>query len=90
VTDLKKDFLKPGKDYRSAPFWSWNDKLCSDELVRQVKDMKEHGMGGFFMHSREGLETEYLTEAHEWTDEYVLWPWGLYEQVRICKFPELL
>jgi len=64
VIDLKKDFLNPGKDCRSAPFWSWNDKLSSDELVRQAKDMKEHGMGGFFMHSREGLETEYL--GKEW------------------------
>jgi len=32
----------------------------------------------------------FRTEAHEWTDEYVLWPWGLYEQVRICKFAKLL
>ncbi len=64
MIDLKKDFLNPGKDCRSAPFWSWNDKLSSDELVRQAKDMKEHGMGGFFMHSREGLETEYL--GKEW------------------------
>jgi len=64
VIDLKKDFLNPGKDCRSAPFWSWNDKLSLDELVRQVKDMKEHGMGGFFMHSREGLETDYL--GKEW------------------------
>lgn len=64
MIDLKKDFLNPGKDCRSAPFWSWNDKLSPDELVRQVRDMKEHGMGGFFMHSREGLETEYL--GQEW------------------------
>lgn len=64
MIDLRKDFLNPGKDCRSAPFWSWNDKLSSDELVRQAKDMKEHGMGGFFMHSREGLETEYL--GKEW------------------------
>ena len=62
MTNLKKDFLNPGKDYRSAPFWSWNDKLSSNELLRQVKDMKEHGMGGFFMHSREGLETEYMSK----------------------------
>ncbi|TKJ46165.1 hypothetical protein CEE34_09250 [Candidatus Aerophobetes bacterium Ae_b3a] len=62
--DLKKDFLNPEKDCRSAPFWSWNDKLSPNELVRQVKGMKEHGMGGFFMHSREGLETDYL--GKEW------------------------
>ena len=64
MTDLKKLFKNPGKDHRSAPFWSWNDRLNPDELDRQVRDMKEHGMGGFFMHSREGLETPYLSE--EW------------------------
>lgn len=64
MVDLKKEFLNPGKNYRSAPFWSWNDKLSPDELIRQVKNMKEQGMGGFFMHSREGLETDYLSK--EW------------------------
>lgn len=45
MTDLKKLFKNPGKDHRSAPFWSWNDRLNPDELDRQVRDMKEHGMG---------------------------------------------
>ena len=51
---------------RSAPFWAWNDRLESGELSRQIGEMKEQGMGGFFMHSREGLETEYLSD--EWMD----------------------
>ncbi|MFH1226940.1 MAG: glycosyl hydrolase, partial [Planctomycetota bacterium] len=66
MEQLNKQFLKPGKDFRSAPFWSWNDKLSQAELIRQAKDMKARGMGGFFMHSREGLETEYL--GKEWMD----------------------
>ncbi|MGC8972026.1 MAG: glycosyl hydrolase [bacterium] len=61
---LKEKFLNPDKDYRSAPFWSWNDKLDPEELARQVRDMKSVGIGGFFMHSREGLETPYLSK--EW------------------------
>lgn len=64
MNDLKELFKDPGKDYRGAPFWSWNDRLDPDEVDRQVRDMKEHGMGGFFMHSREGLETPYL--SNEW------------------------
>ncbi len=63
---LKHEFMYPSAKYRSAPFWSWNDKLDAGELVRQVKDMKDHGMGGFFMHSREGLETEYM--GKEWME----------------------
>lgn len=52
----------PENEYRSAPFWAFNDKLEEDELRFQIKSMKEQGMGGFFIHSREGLETEYLSE----------------------------
>lgn len=64
MEELRKNFLNPGKDYRGAPFWSWNDRLDPEELDRQIRDMKSSGMGGFFMHSREGLETPYLSE--EW------------------------
>ncbi len=61
---LRNAFAHPTARYRGAPFWSWNDRLDPAELVRQVEDMKRHGMGGFFMHSREGLETPYMGE--EW------------------------
>ena len=50
------------KIYRSIPFWSWNDELDPDELVKQVEWMDENGIGGFFMHARGGLKTEYLGE----------------------------
>ena len=50
--------------YRPIPFWSWNDKLEPGELRRQIGAMQNAGMGGFFMHARGGLETEYLSE--EW------------------------
>lgn len=63
LTEILKD---PDCSYRSAPFWGWNDRLRPEELVRQLKDMKEKGMGGAFIHSREGLETPYLSE--EWMD----------------------
>ncbi|MFW5961635.1 MAG: hypothetical protein ACOCRV_01380, partial [bacterium] len=62
MNNLKRKFKKPAPEYRSAPFWSWNSDLSAEELKRQVNDMKNHGMGGFFMHSREGLETEYMSK----------------------------
>ena len=34
-------FANPPKDYRPSPFWSWNDDLQHDELVRQIEEMKE-------------------------------------------------
>lgn len=64
---LRAEFLAgPAANHRGAPFWSWNDRLQVAELTRQVHDMKAHGMGGFFMHSREGLETPYL--GPEWME----------------------
>ena len=48
--------------YESIPFWSWNDELEPDELRRQIRAMKKAGIGGFFMHARGGLTTEYLGE----------------------------
>ena len=52
------------KDYRSIPFWSWNDKLETTKLIEQIHWMNDSGIGGFFMHARSGLQTEYLSE--EW------------------------
>lgn len=64
VEKLYSKFVNPTVEYRGKPFWSWNGKLEKEELLRQVQVSKEMGFGGFFMHSRTGLETEYLGE--EW------------------------
>ena len=59
-------FANPSAAFRGKPFWSWNGALEKDELLRQVRIFKEMGMGGFFMHSRTGLVTEYLGD--DWFD----------------------
>ena len=63
---LKQDFQNPGSEFRGAPFWAWNGKLDPEELKRQIRIMKKMGLGGFFMHSRTGLDTEYMGE--EWME----------------------
>ncbi len=60
------DFKNVPKKYRPIPFWSWNERLDTEETTRQVDLMHGIGMGGFFMHARGGLETEYMGE--EWFD----------------------
>lgn len=57
-------FQNPDSFHRSFPFWGWNGKLDKEELIAQVRSMHEVGIGGFFIHSRDGLETEYMGE--EW------------------------
>lgn len=55
-------FQNPGKVYRGAPFWAWNGKLDKGMLERQIEYFKEMGFGGYHMHPRTGLATEYLGE----------------------------
>jgi len=49
-------------NYGPIPFWSWNNELDENELIKQIEDMHRAGMGGFIMHARIGLKTEYLGE----------------------------
>ena len=55
-------FRNPTAEYRGTPFWAWNCVLDKDELVWQIDRLKEMGFGGFHMHSRCGMGTEYLSE----------------------------
>ena len=59
---LRHQLLEVDCQYRSAPFWGWNDTLKKDRLEFQLQEMKRQKMGGFFIHSREGLETPYLSK----------------------------
>ena len=55
-------FKNPSSEYRGAPFWSWNCVLDKDILLEQIDFLKEMGFGGFHMHSRSGMATEYLSD----------------------------
>ena len=80
IQDTKENALS----YGSLPFWSWNSELTVDETLFQVKEMDENGIGGYFMHARGGLKTEYM--GKEWMDnvkaavldgyERGMAPWG--------------
>ena len=58
------DFQNPPSMYRTSPFWSWNSALDDEELRWQIREFKDKGFGGYFMHPRVGLVTRYLSE--EW------------------------
>ena len=60
IYDVSKNSITHG----AIPFWSWNDRLEDEELRKQINNMYDLGMKGFFMHARMGLETEYLSD--EW------------------------
>lgn len=56
----KELFLNPPAEFRGAPFWAWNTDLKEDVLLWQIDRLKEMGFGGFFIHTRSGMSTEYL------------------------------
>jgi hypothetical protein len=64
--NIWEQLKSPPGQYRPIPLWSWNDKLETAELHRQLEEMHKAGIGGFFMHARGGLQTPYLGE--EWME----------------------
>jgi hypothetical protein len=58
----KELFTNPTSEYRGCPFWAWNNKLDKEQLLRQIDNFEAMGMGGFHMHVRTGLDTEYMGE----------------------------
>ena len=69
---IEAGFLNPPAEYRTAPFWVWNDEVTRETIDFQLEDYKKHGFGGAFVHPRPGLITEYLSE--EW---FSLWGYAL-------------
>jgi len=45
------------------PFWFWNDDMDPDEIRRQIREMADRGIGGFFIHARMGRVTPYMSES---------------------------
>lgn len=64
MKELLKNALIKGvpEECGSIPFWSWNNTLDENELVKQIDEMRLAGVGGFIMHARTGLKDEYLGE----------------------------
>jgi len=61
---VRKLFLNPPAEFRSAPLWVWNDQVTKQQIAEQLKDFRDRGIGGVFIHPRPGLITEYLSD--EW------------------------
>lgn len=63
MKNILENLKNPPAKYRPVPFWSWNAKLDTEETKWQVDEMNRVGMGGFFMHARGGLKTEYMGDS---------------------------
>jgi len=62
VEEMRKLFVDPPSEYRSAPLWDWNEKITEEGIDFQMREFKNAGIGGVFVHPRPGLLTEYLSD----------------------------
>lgn len=51
---------------RIKPFWFWNGDMNEAEIDRQLREMKEQGLGGAFICARQGQTIAYLN--NQWFD----------------------
>lgn len=58
----KKIFKNPPASFRIMPFWFWNGAMEESEIVYQIREMADKGVGGFFICARQGLEIAYLSD----------------------------
>jgi len=65
---LKEELKNPSKSFRSAPLWVWNTRVTYADIDRMLKELKDQGFGGAFIHPRPGMITDYLSD--EWFDLY--------------------
>jgi len=64
--DLYAVFCDPPAEFTQIPWWFWNDELTEEEIVRQIRDFRDHGVLGFTIHPRLGLprSIEYMGERY--------------------------
>lgn len=60
----KKLFKNPPANFRGAPFWGWNGKITKEEVESQIETFKEMGFGGYHIHPRSGMDTEYMGDEY--------------------------
>jgi hypothetical protein len=61
-----KKFKNPPSQNRPTPYWYWNGAIEETDISRQIREMKEKGLGGFIIAARAGLKIPYLSQT--WHD----------------------
>ena len=64
LSELIDGFQNPPAENRPRPFWFFNGDMEKEEVKYQILQMKEKGLGGFFLCARQGLRIPYLSK--EW------------------------
>ena len=66
LSRLVWEFEHPAEEFSPMPFWFWNDTLTEEEIARQMREFKAHGVDGFVIHPRLGLDPEIPYMGERW------------------------
>lgn len=50
ITTLATAFLDPPAQFRPMMFWIWNGEVTRERIDADIREMKDKGCGGFFIH----------------------------------------
>ncbi len=63
----EKNFKDPPKEMGILPFWFWNGAMDEKEMEWQLREYRDRGITGLFIHGRFGLKVPYISDA--WFDK---------------------
>jgi hypothetical protein len=69
---LSAQFAEPSNKFGTAPLWVWNTRVTPGLIDMSLKEYKNKGFGGVFIHPRPGMITEYLSD-----DWYALYEYAI-------------
>lgn len=59
----RENFARPPRAMGILPFWFWNGELDEQEMEWQLREYRDKGIHGLFIHGRFGLKVPYLSEG---------------------------
>jgi hypothetical protein len=62
-TLTKENFKSPPPELGILPFWFWNGEMNEEEMEWQLKEYKDKGIPGLFIHGRFGEKIGYLSDT---------------------------
>ncbi len=62
-----ENFKSPPMDLGILPFWFWNGAMDEQEMRWQLREYREKGVSGVFIHGRFGLKVPYVSD--EWFEK---------------------
>ena len=61
-------FRSPSREFGIMPFWFWNGEMKYEEIEYQLREYKEKGCPGLYIHARFGVREELGYMDENWLD----------------------